>query len=138
MGESEEGAASEEAVEAPGAFNRKSLIGRIKYVSGVRRGNTMKLPDCSTCHYSFQWKELLFIMGVKRCPKCGVHQYITAQRKRQGLWFGPVAGIITAVIVQTAPLPFSFIWAVAGVLITAAILINPFWLEFTEKDEPLF
>lgn len=77
-------------------------------------------------------------MGSKKCPDCGGHQYVTARRKRHGLWFGPAAGILTAITVQVVNLPFSLLWPAAAGIIIAAFMLNPFWLEFTEKEEPLF
>ncbi|WP_147805188.1 TIGR04104 family putative zinc finger protein [Alkalicoccus halolimnae] len=98
----------------------------------------MKLPHCSRCNYFFKWRELLIGFGQRKCPECGAYQYITAQKRRQGMWIGPAAALGTVVIVQLVDPPFSVLWPFAVLVVILAILVNPFFLEFTEKEEPLF
>ncbi|SDN65559.1 TIGR04104 family putative zinc finger protein [Alkalicoccus daliensis] len=98
----------------------------------------MKLPNCSTCNYSFRWKELFFTFGSKKCPNCGVYQFITAQKRRQSVWVSPIAAAASAIFLQWAGLPFSITIPIVLTVVVLALLLNPFFLEFTEKEEPLF
>lgn len=98
----------------------------------------MKLPNCSLCKYQFKWIELIFMMGMKKCPKCGGTQYITAKKRLQAAWTVPV--IVTLIFVLQTLLSLSILSiAIVGVvLIIIGIAVSPFTYEFTEKEEPLF
>lgn len=98
----------------------------------------MKLPFCSTCDYRFKWKELLFIFGPKKCPKCEINQFVTAKKKRQGAWISPLV-IIFMFLGQTLfNIPLSGVITYGAILIVLALLVSPFTYEFTDKEEPLF
>ncbi|MFA9555733.1 TIGR04104 family putative zinc finger protein [Evansella sp. AB-rgal1] len=98
----------------------------------------MILPHCSMCNYQFKWKELLFMMGMKRCPKCGETQYVTAKKRRQAAWCGPVIVTLMFVLQTLFSLTMQSLVVVGLVLIIVGVTVSPFMYEFTEKEEPLF
>lgn len=98
----------------------------------------VKLPKCSSCHYSFKWRELFIGLGPKECPQCRVNQFVTARKRRQGLLIGPIIAIAMIIILQVLNLSLPITLAIGVAIIVIAILLNPFSLEFTDEEEPLF
>lgn len=99
----------------------------------------MKLPFCSICNYSFQWRELIFIgLAPKKCPKCDSNQYVTAKRRRQGMWITPIVVLIMFFLIHVIQISLPLYLFIGITIIVAAFLMNPFFLQFTDKEESLF
>ncbi|MCT8136693.1 hypothetical protein H1D32_02365 [Anaerobacillus sp. CMMVII] len=74
----------------------------------------------------------------KKCPNCGSDQYVTAQKRRQGAWGGPITALFMFFLLQVFNLSFTVSLILGITLIIIVLLLNPFLLEFTYKDEGIF
>ncbi|WP_438310651.1 TIGR04104 family putative zinc finger protein [Sporosarcina sp. FA9] len=99
------------------------------------------MPTCQNCHNKWSWKQTFkksfkFIGGMT-CPYCSEQQYLTARmRKRSTLIPLIIVPLILLGNIFFGPFLLSLI-ALLG-LLPLFFIINPFIVELSNKEEPLF
>ncbi|AOV08135.1 TIGR04104 family putative zinc finger protein [Sporosarcina ureilytica] len=98
------------------------------------------MPTCQNCHRRWSWKQpfnkSFTLIGGMICPYCGEKQYLTARmRKRSALM--PFI-IVPLILVGNHFLGPSYvaIFAFLG-LLPLFFIINPFFVELPNEEEPL-
>ncbi|ADU29277.1 TIGR04104 family putative zinc finger protein [Evansella cellulosilytica] len=98
----------------------------------------MKLPICWSCKHRYKYIEALRFLWSKECPTCNKRQYLTATSNWKTML--PTAFILLLpgyFIRHYLELPF-IIYVYVGIgLFTLAMLITPFFLQFTNRTDPL-
>ncbi|WP_438823900.1 TIGR04104 family putative zinc finger protein [Bacillus sp. JJ1566] len=98
------------------------------------------MPTCQKCNETWSWKQTLNkSLTFKRaliCPSCGEKQYISLRtRKRTAaiVFIAPFLSLLNSYFGSHLMLLFILL----GYL-TLFIVIYPFYLELSNKEEPLF
>ncbi|MEK3807169.1 TIGR04104 family putative zinc finger protein [Bacillus sp. FSL H8-0547] len=102
----------------------------------------MKLPVCTSCRYSFSWKETLMtslkFTRILTCPKCGTKLYPTPKSRTKGT-------LLIAVPIIAASFISTMMGASTGVRVSAivaagllSVLFSPYYYEYIEEDKPLW
>lgn len=96
----------------------------------------MKLPKCWSCKHSYKYMEALRFFWSKECPNCGRKQNLTPQSNWRTMI--PTAlilflpGYLIRYYLEIAFLSYVYI----GIgLFLIAMLITPFFFEFTNRSE---
>lgn len=99
------------------------------------------MPSCQTCQRTWSWSQtfkrtLSFRIGML-CPYCHEKQYYSARYRNRSTIISAILGpfiIITGYYFGISVL-FLFI---ALVLLVAFFVANPFFVELSNEEEPLF
>ncbi|TMW72837.1 TIGR04104 family putative zinc finger protein [Alteribacter natronophilus] len=98
----------------------------------------MKLPVCWSCRHQFTYREGLRFLFRKNCPACGKKQYVTTKSNlRTGIpamLVVLVPGILIRVVFEMSFLSYALVMTL---LLAAAMMTVPFFVETSEKEEPL-
>ncbi|TFD92933.1 TIGR04104 family putative zinc finger protein [Jeotgalibacillus sp. R-1-5s-1] len=98
------------------------------------------MPRCQNCHQKWSHlatlkRSLNFSSGVT-CPHCGEKQFVTKQSRKRS---ASLSGLISFIIIAAA-LFFNFslseLLIFSGVILVLSMLILPYGIELTNKDEP--
>ncbi|MEI3607600.1 TIGR04104 family putative zinc finger protein [Pseudogracilibacillus sp. SE30717A] len=99
------------------------------------------MPTCQNCHNKWSWKQTFkgsfTLGGGMTCPYCKEKQYLTARmRKRSTLIPFVIVAIIMLGNLFLGP-SYVSIFALL-VLLPSVFIINPFFVELSNEEEPLF
>jgi len=102
------------------------------------------MPTCQNCHQKWTWKQTLkratiTFAGGMTCPYCKEKQYMsTASRKKAGIYYAvfPILIIIPLNVFFDLSIGTAVILAI--ILIVIMLGINPFMVELSNEEEPLF
>ncbi|MDQ0255164.1 CXXC-20-CXXC protein [Evansella vedderi] len=96
----------------------------------------MKLPNCWSCNHTYKYSEALKFFWSKECPKCGKRQTLSSKSNLRTM--------IPTLLILFLPgyfiryyLEIAFIsYVYIGIgLFLIAMLLTPFFFEFTNKSE---
>lgn len=100
------------------------------------------MPTCQNCGQQWSWKKsfkkyMKFNHGME-CPHCGEIQYVTSKsRGEAGVFsFLPIVILIFSDLFFDLSIPVYILLAV--VLFGISLMLYPFKMELTSKDEPLW
>ncbi|WP_162287885.1 TIGR04104 family putative zinc finger protein [Indiicoccus explosivorum] len=98
------------------------------------------MPACQHCHYKWTWRETAGIgfKGHRNCPNCGNRQYLVPQfgKGTAALYLIPLFLILFSRPLFGAS-DFVF-FALVALLLTAQIILFPFTVRLSNKQEPLW
>ena len=99
------------------------------------------MPSCQNCHNKWSWKQTVkktfSAIGGMTCPYCDEKQYITARtRKRSAVFPLTIVPLIMLGNLYFGPSYLSL--SALLVLIPLVFIIYPFYVEFSNEEEPLF
>jgi CXXC-20-CXXC protein len=110
-------------------------------ILNITEKGVIKMPTCQNCHHKWSWKQTFkksfTLIGGMTCPYCDEKQYLTARMRKRST-------IIPFIMVALIMLGNHFIgpsyvavFALLG-LLPLVIIINPFFVELSNEEEPLF
>lgn len=99
------------------------------------------MPICQNCHNQWSWshtfKKSFNLGGGMACSFCGEKQYYSARFRKKST----IIPFIMIALIMIANLFFGpaliFVFAILG-LLPLVLMINPFFVELSNKEEPLF
>jgi len=101
----------------------------------------MRRPTCCHCHKAFEHKRLLKLTTVPFkpicCPHCGTVQYVKTSSKMKVSLFNSML-VFIFLLLSFMNLPFILLLPLYTFLAMIFLLINPYFFEFNEKEEPLW
>lgn len=99
------------------------------------------MPTCKNCHNKWSWKqtfkESFTLIGGMTCPYCGKKQYLTARMRKRSTIIPFI--IISQIMLGNLLFGPSYValFSLLG-LLPLVFIINPFFVELSNKKEPLF
>lgn len=99
------------------------------------------MPTCKNCHNKWSWKQTFkksfTLIGGMTCPYCGKKQYLTARmRKRSTIIPFIIISLIMLGNLLFGP-SYVALFSLLG-LLPLVFIINPFFVELSNEEEPLF
>ncbi|WP_010529144.1 TIGR04104 family putative zinc finger protein [Lentibacillus jeotgali] len=99
------------------------------------------MPSCQKCHKKWSWKQTFkrsfTLGGGMTCPYCGEKQYLTARMRKRST----IIPFIIGALIMLANLFFGpsyvSIFALLA-LLPLVFIINPFFVELSNEEEPLW
>lgn len=99
------------------------------------------MPTCQNCNHKWGWKQTFkksfILIGGMTCPNCGEKQYQTARMRK----INTIIPFIMTSLIMLGNLFFGpsyvALFAIIGVF-SLVIIINPFFVELSNEEEPLF
>ncbi|THE13054.1 hypothetical protein E1I69_09295 [Bacillus timonensis] len=99
------------------------------------------MPTCQKCNKKWSWKQTLkksfTFTNAITCPYCGEKQYITARTRKISASISFIAPILGLFLNFYSDSPHVILFIMLGFL-SLFIVIYPFYLETSNKEEPLF
>lgn len=99
------------------------------------------MPVCQSCHHKWSWKQTFVksfsFIGGMRCTHCGEKQYVTARVKKRGTVIPLCIVLLTAIGNYFFTPTYVFLYSLA-ILLPLVLVINPFFVELSSEEEPLF
>ncbi|WP_084500450.1 TIGR04104 family putative zinc finger protein [Halalkalibacillus halophilus] len=96
---------------------------------------------CENCNYTFSYKESLPFSWKTRigypCPNCKETHYYTADSRRKSMYI-TLGAVVLIIFLNAIDLPFVTIFAIGAIMIAFLILLSPFTMKITRKEERLW
>jgi CXXC-20-CXXC protein len=101
-------------------------------------GERMKLPECWSCSHEYSYLQGLGFLFNRKCPNCREKQYVTTRSNyKSALPAGLLVGVPGFALMFLTDLSYqAYVLVVTGLFILS-LLILPFFIETSEKQEPL-
>ncbi|NIK13275.1 TIGR04104 family putative zinc finger protein [Alkalibacillus almallahensis] len=97
--------------------------------------------SCASCGYKFKYKEAMPFSWNARvgrdCPNCGTRQYYSAASRKKSMYF-TLVGMIIIIFSNSINLPLPYVFLIAGVMVSALLLLTPFIFELSDEEEPMW
>ncbi|MFS0821841.1 TIGR04104 family putative zinc finger protein [Bacillus sp. 1P02SD] len=99
------------------------------------------MPTCQKCNKKWSWKQTFkksfTLTNALTCPNCGEKQYITPRTRKISTVISFIATFLGLFLNFYFDSPHVVLFIMLGFL-SLIIVIYPFYLETSNKEEPLF
>lgn len=96
------------------------------------------MPNCVNCHNKWNWKQTIKITTtlnpVMTCPYCGEKQYQT-QKSKTKIGFLTTIVLLPLLLQPFFDIPGAFLLSLFPILAVIVILLYPFLIELSSKEE---
>ncbi|WP_010097969.1 TIGR04104 family putative zinc finger protein [Ornithinibacillus scapharcae] len=99
------------------------------------------MPTCTTCHTKWSWKQTFkksFTLDTgMTCPHCGEKQYLTSKSRKRNSF---TVFIIPLILLVSLVFDISVVLRIVLIFSAAIVMFvtYPFFIELSEKEEPLW